>query len=66
MENKSILDQIISNLSSEEAARLNAPEILNNLLSELNERERDILTRRFGLHGNKKETLEIHLELQGE
>ena len=58
MESKSILDQIISNLSAEEVAKLNAPEILNNLFSELNERERDILTRRFGLRGKEKETLE--------
>ncbi len=46
------------NQKSEEVARLNAVELINNLFSELNERERDILTRRFGLHGKDKETLE--------
>ncbi|MDO8667805.1 MAG: sigma factor-like helix-turn-helix DNA-binding protein [bacterium] len=58
MENKSILDQIINNHQAEEVAMLDAIEIINGLFSELNERERDILVRRFGLHGDDKETLE--------
>lgn len=58
MENKSILDQIINNHQAEEVAKLDAIEIINNLFSELNERERDVLIRRFGLHGGVKETLE--------
>ncbi|MDA3839580.1 MAG: sigma factor-like helix-turn-helix DNA-binding protein [Patescibacteria group bacterium] len=58
MENKSILDQILLNQKVEEVAKLNAVEIINNLFSELNERESDIIVRRFGLHGEKKETLE--------
>src|SRR3989338_3937100 len=58
MENKSILDQIIHNHQAEEVARLDAIEIINNLFSELNERERDVLARRFGLHGQERETLE--------
>lgn len=58
MENKSILDQIIQNQKAEEVSRLDAVEIINNLFSELSERERDVLIRRFGLHGNEKETLE--------
>ena len=58
MENKSILDQIINNLQAEEVAKLDAIEIINNLFNELNERERDVLARRFGLHGKEKETLE--------
>jgi hypothetical protein len=56
--NKSILDQIISNHQAEEVARLDAVEIINDLFSELEERERDVLTRRFGLHGEERETLE--------
>jgi hypothetical protein len=55
---KSILDQIISNQTAEEVANLNVVQIINDLFSELNERERDVLVRRFGLHGNGKETLE--------
>lgn len=58
MENKSILDQIINNHQAEEVARLDAIEIINDLFSELNERERDVLVRRFGLHGEDRETLE--------
>lgn len=58
MGNKSILDQILLNQKVEEVSKLNAVEIINNLFSELNERESDIIVRRFGLHGEKKETLE--------
>jgi len=58
MENKSIRDQIINNHQAEEVASLDAIEIINNLFSELNERERDVLARRFGLHGKDGETLE--------
>lgn len=57
-DNKSILDQIINNHQAEEVAKLDAVEIITNLFGELDERERDVLTRRFGLGGNKKETLE--------
>ncbi len=58
MENKSILDQIISNHKAEEVSKLDAIEIINNLFNRLNERERDILSRRFGLRGKENETLE--------
>jgi hypothetical protein len=57
MEN-SILDQIIDKQKAEEVARLNAIEIVNNLFNELAERERNVLIRRYGLHGKDKETLE--------
>lgn len=58
MQNKSILDQIINNHQAEEVAKLDAIEIISSLFSELSERERDILTRRFSLHGRGRETLE--------
>jgi hypothetical protein len=58
MENISILDQIINNQRAEEVDNLDAIEIINNLFGELNERERDILIRRYGLHSGKRETLE--------
>ncbi len=58
MDNKSILDQIIINHKAEEVAKLDAIEIVNNLFNELSKRECDVLTRRFGLHGTGKETLE--------
>ncbi len=52
------MDQIINNQKIEEIAKLNTVDIVNNLFSELNEKERDILSRRFGLQGNGRETLE--------
>lgn len=58
MENKSILDQIISNHKAEEVSQLDAVDIISNIFNKLNERERDILSRRFGLYGKEKETLE--------
>ncbi len=58
MENFSILDQIIDKQKIEEATNLDAVEIINNLFNELSERERDIVMRRYGLHGEGKETLE--------
>jgi cell division protein ZapA (FtsZ GTPase activity inhibitor) len=59
MDNTSILDQIINNQKAEEITKLDAVDIVNNLLSELSKRERDILTRRYGLHGEGRETLEM-------
>ncbi len=58
MDTVSILDQIIDNQKAEEVAKLDAVEIINNLFGELTERERDVLVRRYGLHGSGKETLE--------
>lgn len=58
MTDNSILDQIITNHKAEEVSKLDAVEINNKLFNELNERERDVLTRRFGLSGKNKETLE--------
>lgn len=58
MDNVSILDQILDNQKAEEVAKLDAVEIINNLFSELSDRERDVLIRRYGLHGSGKETLE--------
>lgn len=58
MEPTSILDQIIQNKKAEEVANLDAVEIINNLFGQLSDRERDVLIRRYGLHSDKKETLE--------
>jgi len=54
----SILDQIIDKQKVEEAANLDAVEIINALFEELSKRERDIVMRRYGLYGDGKETLE--------
>ena len=56
MEN--LLESIAQEKRSEELAKLNAIQIVNSIFSDLMERERDILTRRFGLNGDKYETLE--------
>lgn len=56
MEN--LLEKIIIDKKSEELARLDAIKIVNSLFSELLDREKDILSRRFGLGGDKGETLE--------
>lgn len=53
-----ILEQMVKEEKGEELARLNAITIVNNLFSELLDRERDVLSRRFGLKGGKGETLE--------
>lgn len=54
----SILDTILENKKAEEVSKLDAVEIINNLFSELSERERDVLIRRYGLNNGVKETLE--------
>lgn len=58
MDTFSILDQIIDSQKAEEAQKLDAVEIINNLFGELSERERDVIVRRYGLHGQGRETLE--------
>lgn len=57
-ENISILDQIINTKKAYEVGSLDAVDIINNLFTELSERERDVLIRRHGLHSGNKETLE--------
>ncbi len=58
MENKSILDTILDNNIKEEAAILDSRLILDTLFSVLRDKERDVLSQRFGLENNKKVTLE--------
>ena len=53
-----LLEKIIKNKKAEEVGKLNAIKIVNSLFDELLTRERDVLTRRFGLHGGDSETLE--------
>lgn len=56
MEN--LLTKIIKEEKVEELARLDSINIVESLFSELLDREKDILIRRFGLKGEKGETLE--------
>lgn len=53
-----LLEKIIKENNSEEFNNLDATKIVNSLFAELLDREKDILSRRFGLGGEKVETLE--------
>ena len=53
-----LLEKIIKEGNSGESNNLDATKIVNSLFSELLDREKDILSRRFGLGGGKSETLE--------
>ena len=52
------MQKIITEKKLEDLVRLDAINIVDSLFSELLERERDILARRFGLKSEKAETLE--------
>ncbi len=54
----SILEKVLSSKHAEEIAHFVPQEILARILQPLPSRDRDILTRRFGLQGGAKETLE--------
>lgn len=56
--NNYILEKILKERPSDEFERLNSVKITTDILSRLMDREKDILTRRFGLQGEKRETLE--------
>jgi hypothetical protein len=56
--NNYILEKIIKERSGDELNLLNSVKITADIFSRLMDREKDILTRRFGLHGEKGETLE--------
>ncbi|OGY51245.1 MAG: hypothetical protein A3J59_02720 [Candidatus Buchananbacteria bacterium RIFCSPHIGHO2_02_FULL_56_16] len=54
----SILDKIIQSRQIQEATQFNPTELISNLFKNLSAKERDILSRRFGLSAKEKETLE--------
>lgn len=56
--NMSILDQVRKNKFKDGLSTFNSVETLNTLLANLAEKERDVITRRFGLGQPKKHTLE--------
>lgn len=58
MTGESILDKIMTQKQAETIGRLHVSDIIDTLLERLNERERDILKRRFGLNQVKRATLE--------
>lgn len=55
----SILDKVLENKQAEELYQFDPQLILQSLFSELNEREQEVLVRRFGLSGEDAQTLEI-------
>ena len=55
---KSILDQIIESRNIQEASLFNPSEIISELLKELSPKEREVVSRRFGLDGTPIQTLE--------
>ncbi len=54
----SILDKIIESQEKQQAASFNPNELVSELLKSISSKEADILSRRFGLSGKQKETLE--------
>ena len=57
-QSNSILDKILESKEIEEIEQFRPQEIAETLLKYLTNREKDVIRRRFGLSGNKKETLE--------
>ncbi len=52
------LEQLIEQKKQKELVKLDAVEIVKALFADLKDREQDVLSRRYGLHGKNKETLE--------
>jgi RNA polymerase nonessential primary-like sigma factor len=60
-EDKSLLDSIPDDQNQDPSERLVDEDLFNNLevwLSQLNDKQREVVERRFGLHGYEKATLE--------
>lgn len=58
MPTSSILDTIMNQVQADKIGRLDVMKMIEKLFANLNEREQDILKRRFGLNRKKKATLE--------
>lgn len=52
------IENLITQKKQSELAKIDSILIVKKIFSQLKEREQDILKRRYGLHGNKNETLE--------
>ena len=55
----SILDKVMENKQAEDLSQFDPQTVLLTLFVELNDREQEVLNRRFGLTGNKPQTLEV-------
>src|SRR3989339_928406 len=61
MENQdksNILDKIIKSQDEQKKASLNPQELVDFLLKDLNQREKDVVISRYGLLGGERQTLE--------
>jgi hypothetical protein len=56
---ESILDKVMENKQAENLSQFDPRAVLLDLFSVLNDREQEVLTRRFGLRGSKPQTLEL-------
>ncbi len=56
---ESILDKVMENKQAEDLNQFDPQAVLLTLFQELNEREQEVLSRRFGLTGNDPQTLEV-------
>ena len=52
------IENLLKQKKQEELAKLDSVSIVNSIFSGLKDREKDVLKRRYGLYGKKKETLE--------
>ncbi|MCF7795278.1 hypothetical protein K9M50_02885 [Patescibacteria group bacterium] len=52
------IENLLKQKKQEELVKLDSISIVNKIFSQLKDREKNILKRRYGLHGKKKETLE--------
>lgn len=57
-ENNSILDRVLTSKEDREIAEFQPADVLTSLFKRLSSKEVEVLVRRFGLQGKKKETLE--------
>lgn len=58
MDNSNILDKIIKSQEETKKANLNLQELVNFILKDLNQREREIINARYGLESAETKTLE--------
>jgi len=56
---ESILDKVMENKQAEDLNQFDPQTVLLSLFQELNDREQEVLNRRFGLTGNNPQTLEV-------
>jgi DNA-directed RNA polymerase delta subunit len=65
MENKSVLSTILTNQKLNDLAEFNVVELISFLLGQLNQRERDVISRRYGLLEGEREILESIGQIHG-